>query len=281
MPSFEHIAQKLGATLRATTPLTGGVSARVTLLELCDRDGAPTHVVVREPGAALTKGHGATTARREHDLLAHLHRVGFPVPRPLLLVETEAPFFVMEHIDGLAVLPDDGPERMADKLAELHALPLHDVPAVPDREDPVARLGDFSGPAHAELLARVSARPRAISPRRALLHGDYWPGNVIWRDGAIAAVIDWEDAAFGDPLSDVACCRLELRYLLGRAGAEAFTARYVARTGVALDGLAAWDLYVAAAALSAMGRWGLAVEREVVMRREARASFEEAAAGAG
>ena len=29
--------------------------------------------------------------------------------------------------------------------------------------------------------------------RIALLHGDYWPGNVLWKNGALVGVIDWED----------------------------------------------------------------------------------------
>jgi aminoglycoside phosphotransferase (APT) family kinase protein len=37
-----------------------------------------------------------------------------------------------------------------------------------------------------------------------LLHGDFWPGNALWRDGALVAILDWEDAAIGDPLADVA-----------------------------------------------------------------------------
>jgi aminoglycoside phosphotransferase (APT) family kinase protein len=37
-----------------------------------------------------------------------------------------------------------------------------------------------------------------------VLHGDYWPGNVLWRDGRLVGVIGWEEAAFGDPLADLA-----------------------------------------------------------------------------
>jgi aminoglycoside phosphotransferase (APT) family kinase protein len=33
---------------------------------------------------------------------------------------------------------------------------------------------------------------------------------VLWRDGRIVAVIDWEDAQVGDPLADLANTRLEL-----------------------------------------------------------------------
>ncbi|NIS35883.1 MAG: phosphotransferase, partial [Actinobacteria bacterium] len=43
----------------------------------------------------------------------------------------------------------------------------------------------------------------------ALLHGDFWMGNVVWDGDEIAAVIDWEEACVGDPLADLAGARLD------------------------------------------------------------------------
>src|SRR5690606_20855011 len=70
---------------------------------------------------------------------------------------------------------------------------------------------------------------RAAPPQpgaAALLHGDYWPGNVLWRAGRLAAVIDWEDAALGDPLADLAISRLDLLWIFGPEAMRAFTDRY-------------------------------------------------------
>ena len=53
-----------------------------------------------------------------------------------------------------------------------------------------------------DMLASAWPFPRPNPP--ALLHGDYWPGNILWKDGRLAAVIDWEDACLGDPLVDLA-----------------------------------------------------------------------------
>jgi hypothetical protein len=61
-----------------------------------------------------------------------------------------------------------------------------------------------------------------------LLHGDFWPGNTLWRDGRLVAVIDWEDAAVGDPLADVANARVELLWALGLEAMDDFTRRYEA-----------------------------------------------------
>ncbi len=33
--------------------------------------------------------------------------------------------------------------------------------------------------------------------------------GMLWKDGQLVAVIDWEDAPLGDPLADVANSRLE------------------------------------------------------------------------
>ena len=57
--------------------------------------------------------------------------------------------------------------------------------------------------------------PLSQQNRSVLLHGDFWPGNILWRDGQIVGVIDWEDAAFGDPLADIANTRLELLWAFG------------------------------------------------------------------
>jgi aminoglycoside phosphotransferase (APT) family kinase protein len=81
-----------------------------------------------------------------------------------------------------------------------------------------------------------------------VLHGDFWPGNILWRGDELVAVIDWEDAAVGDPLSDIACCRVELACAYGEAAMEAFTRHYLrARDGaVAPERLALWELYAKA-----------------------------------
>ncbi|HJP41564.1 MAG TPA: phosphotransferase family protein [Dehalococcoidia bacterium] len=45
-------------------------------------------------------------------------------------------------------------------------------------------------------------RPRKVR-RIALCHGDPGPGNFLYRDGKIVAVVDWEMAHLGDPMDDV------------------------------------------------------------------------------
>ncbi len=39
---------------------------------------------------------------------------------------------------------------------------------------------------------------RRDKEQAVLLHGDFWPGNTLWRNGSLLAVIDWEQPAAGD-----------------------------------------------------------------------------------
>lgn len=271
------------ATFRATR-LTGGVSADVHRLDVTQADGTMARVVVRVHGAA----HAGHDADLEHRLLGALHRGGMAVPQPLLVDASGTllpePFLVLEFVDGASDVPADQTDRaidlMAATLAGIHGFDTAQLPPLPARLDPLPEVFDFlpDGVEWHPLEARLRAlTDTAYRGTPALLHGDFWPQNLLWRDGAIAAILDWEDAALGDPLSDVACTRLELRYLYGTAGMQRFSAAYARHRPLDPKRLALWQIYVAAAAQRFMGRWGLEPAREGHMRAEALASLREAA----
>ena len=111
-----------------------------------------------------------------------------------------------------------------------------------------------------------------------LLHGDFWPQNLIWRDGRIAAILDWEDAALGDPLSDLACALLELKYLFDDVLVAGFLAAYGRHAPIDRQRLALWQVYVASAAQHYMGDWSLEPSREAHMRQTALRQIRDAAA---
>ena len=175
---------------------------------------------------------------------------------------------------------------MADFLARLHAVdPDHiNVPGLTEIEDPEQVLStclpnDKIGDAVQRTLnAGVHRRPNA----NVLLHGDFWPGNVMFNHQDLVAVLDWEDATWGDPLADLACARVELTCAYGPEASARFTARYVSslrRLGRQLvqDDLPLWDLYVSATALSAMHLWGLSPHDESARRANTRLFLEAAA----
>jgi Ser/Thr protein kinase RdoA (MazF antagonist) len=79
--------------------------------------------------------------------------------------------------------------------AALHRIDI-EIPALAG-EEWVTRLG----PVDPELRERLLGREQ--QPSR-LLHLDFHPLNVMVHDGAIGCVLDWNNAALGDPRADVA-----------------------------------------------------------------------------
>ncbi|MDP6700652.1 MAG: phosphotransferase [Candidatus Latescibacteria bacterium] len=76
----------------------------------------------------------------------------------------------------------------------------------------------------------------------ALLHGDFWPGNALWREGELVAMVDWEDAMRGDPLIDLAQTRSEIAWTFGIEALEVFSDCYRATIDIEYGALPYWDL---------------------------------------
>lgn len=193
-------------------------------------DGHRRWVVRRPPlGHVLPTAHDMA---REHRVITALRDTAVPVPRTYGMCTDEhvigAPFYVMQHVDGTALhlaeqLTARGPDRtrmialrMVDTLAALHEVD-------PDR----VGLGDFGRPKG--FLARQvrrwrrqldASRSRALAGIDALadgltvappdgapaavVHGDYRLDNLLVdTKDRITAVVDWEMATLGDPLTDV------------------------------------------------------------------------------
>jgi aminoglycoside phosphotransferase (APT) family kinase protein len=221
-------------------------------------------------------------ARDEYRLLHLLRSAGVPVPTPFFLDTSgeifPRPYLVVEYVEGsVDAAPSNVPDlvaQMATQLAAIHALDAetHDLSFLPGGEE---RPGDLlkAWPAGLDWLdegrirAALESAP-TLSPRNkpVLLHGDFWPGNILWRDGRLAAVVDWEDAAVGDPLIDLANSRLELLWALGAEGMERFTHDYAAITSVDLTHLSTWDLWAALRSAPKIGGWGLDEAIEQAMR---------------
>lgn len=125
-------------------------------------------------------------------------------------------------------------------------------------------------------VAELDPHPYEACP--VLLHGDFWPQNLIWQNGKIAAILDWEDAAFGDPLSDIACAILELRYLFCEDLVQVFINAYRHHCPIDDKRLALWHIYVAAAAQFHMANWGLEPAKEAHMRAIAHHQIRQAGA---
>jgi aminoglycoside phosphotransferase (APT) family kinase protein len=283
-----------GGELLAMRELTGGVSADVFRLDIATAAGGRRRVVYRRHRSPGFKQQARTVTAKEHALLQALHRRGFAVPEPYLLHDTHAvggPYMIMEWVDGstdveVGELPG-ALDQMAQFLVDLHTMePLSPhLPELEPLEDPRTAIVPYLPPTETgeRVRAALSSGQLAHLPVGAVvLHGDYWPGNVMWHDGRLVAVIDWEDAGLGDPMADVATARVELLCRYGADAMEHFSTRYLALArdrseSVWLESLLIWELYVAASALSTMGGWGLEPGDEARRRQLTEAFFDRAA----
>jgi aminoglycoside phosphotransferase (APT) family kinase protein len=195
-------------------------------------DQAGGRWVLRRPplSGVLPSAHDMA---REHRIIAALAATDVPVPHTFGLCDDEsvtgAPFYVMEHVDGV-VPHDEDTVVAAFGLAERAAAStaLVDVLVALHRVDPAAvglgQLGRGHGyverqlarwrrqweqsktrelPAVEEVHRRLAARVPA-QDRVAIVHGDYRLDNLILSPaGEVRAVIDWELSTLGDPMADL------------------------------------------------------------------------------
>ena len=235
------------------------MSAEMTALEIETPDGNRTRCVLRCPGEAQLIENPATI-ENEYRVLQLGQAQGLPMPTPLLFLPPGVGYstacLVMEYVEGgLDFSPahmEDYLAQMAGALAQLHAatcgktdlafLPRQEN-ACPEALPKVATTADL--PSDPILAALRTLPPHAPTNPSALLHGDYWPGNLLWQDGRLKAVIDWEDASLGDPLIDLGIARLEVVWMFGPPALPLFTQAYAARNPMDFDALPYWDLCAA------------------------------------
>jgi aminoglycoside phosphotransferase (APT) family kinase protein len=254
---FEALARKVEprSRLLRTWELAGGVSAEVTAFEIELADGSRERLVVRWHGA-VDLGRNPQVAADEFRLLELLQAAGVPAPRPRYLDAASeifsSPCLVVDYVEGeSASAPADDATlvaQLATVLAQIHTVGSSgDVSFLPNRV-----------PTPAGLPPLDSALPLPPRNRDVLLHGDFWPGNTLWRDGRLVAVIDWEDAAIGDPLADVANARLELLWGRGREAMHDFTRRYrEIAPAVDFTDIPYWDLWADGRLAARIADWDL------------------------
>ena len=260
---FEQVVYQIdpqGKLLRAW-PLTGGYSAEVTALEMERSDGRSETMVVRLHGAVDLK-QNPDVAEDEFKILQITQSEGLATPAPIHIDTScrifPTPYLVIAFIKGdRNFAPTDtlsAMEILATQLAGIHRIDgiSRDLTFLPDqveiytkdfRERPEKMDASIGEERIRQTLDAVW--PLTQQNTDVLLHGDYWPGNMLWDQGQLAAVIDWEDAKFGDPLADVAIARLEILWDLGMEAMEAFTHHYQTVTSIDFTNLPYWDLCAA------------------------------------
>jgi aminoglycoside phosphotransferase (APT) family kinase protein len=210
-----------GEAITAVIPLTTGFSNDTYLIEGAD-------LILRLPpqAGAMLDGHDVIAQARIYEELGQV--AGGPkVPGIAYISENPAllgaPFFAMERLPGEAIHDTNLQDWFtgasdADRtricrawvsafavLAKLAPLPFLGEPVSPEDD---ARMWQAFGkaadcPELVELYDRLLRKPAPRSGPPAIVHGDTKLSNLMWHNGEISAVLDWEMALNGEPLADL------------------------------------------------------------------------------
>jgi aminoglycoside phosphotransferase (APT) family kinase protein len=272
--NFEQLARRIQpqARLLRVWPLSGGISAQVTAFEIVLPDGRHRKLILRQHGAA-DRQQNPRIAADEFRLLEILQAAGIAAPAPCLVDDSGAifptPVIVQEYLEGA---PEFAPANLSDyvqqaaaALAAIHRVDpaLHDLSFLPQQSAIEARriaqqpqqLDDSLQEGRIRAALDKLWPPAQTSPA-LLLHGDYWPGNLLWQSGQLVGIIDWENAALGDPLSDLANTRMEMRWAFGAGAMQDFTRQYqLTMPQLDFASLPLWDLCAALRPASKLALW--------------------------
>lgn len=284
-----YLSHALGGAveIRAAEPLYGGAIQQNMRLRIEVADGANKGdfdwVLRRDAPAVIASSRSRV---EEYRLLQAAWAAGVAVPTPRLLCEDpsmlEAPCFLMDYVAGEAsptkltkAADNKGLVRdLGRNLARIHSIG-------PGRDGEGSDLGFLGQPPENAALAVVErcrcgfdalpARPvfewglewlerNAPGPGQvSLCHRDFRTGNYLVAEGRLAAVLDWEFAAWSDPHEDLGwiCARCwrfgaDEREVGGVGARDDFYRAYSDGGGVAVDPerVAYWELM-------AHVRWGL------------------------
>lgn len=187
-------------------------------------------ILRRDPGNSTMQ----TQRREEYRVQQAAFAAGVPVPRPYWLAEDDAelgaPSYVMARVEGETLarrlLRDEAyaPAREAMTgqlgaiLARIHAVDLtaHDLgflaapqagesPALAELERYEQIFRGIAPEPHPvfELALRWLRQRLPDATHRALVHGDYRIGNVMFGPEGVRAILDWELSHIGDPAEDL------------------------------------------------------------------------------
>lgn len=173
------------------------------------------------PGGPLT---GPGDAGRQARIMRQLRAASLPVPRVVAAASDGAllgrSFSLVELIPGVdwrqtrsAHSDRHIAERAVDFLLRLRHVPIRDTGIGEERLSPPLaevqrwvrvsqQIADDAWSPNAELgQALVDTAPEMSAA--GLVHGDFHYGNLLFRDGLLVGVLDWEIASLGDPLFDL------------------------------------------------------------------------------
>jgi aminoglycoside phosphotransferase (APT) family kinase protein len=261
--------------------LEGGVSCDVFLLEV--KEGTKINkFVVRTEGLPTSEN----TVETEFYLLKSISNKQVPTAEAFYFDNSceilDKPFMVMSFLEGTIFEPKEREfsflEIMAKQLIRIHQTDIAYLPELPLRTDPLDGLISYLPKESRwdELSSLINGLNKEIfEGEKVFLHGDFWLGNLLWKDSLIVGILDWEYAAIGDPLSDLATACLEVRYEVGIEGIEIFKHTYSNFLDIDEYRLSLWLIFVASSTLHFIDEWKLPNKRKKKMIKEATITIEE------
>jgi aminoglycoside phosphotransferase (APT) family kinase protein len=272
---FDQIAKAIDpeATVISTRKLLGGLGCRMDVLEMRLADGTAHKVVTRQYWVK----NDPTTDKRpkgESAILEALAANNVPVPLPVLKEDVASNIFgrpglVISYIDGKPNLlpPDlqDWARQLGVALAKIHATTVPDeLKSVPRSQ--IESLNKWlstdeppEGFAKHELGPDLWRTMKTLWPNvdtsaHQIVHTDFWPGNTLWKDQTLLAIVDWELPSLGVPSSDVGYFLSDAVYA-GYNVEETFINAYEKAAGKPVQDLLFWKMAAAAMPLPDVGPW--------------------------
>ncbi|HEX5608878.1 MAG TPA: aminoglycoside phosphotransferase family protein [Solirubrobacterales bacterium] len=252
--ALEEVRRLAGpsATIRGATRLEGGQHAETWRV---DTENPGTSVVVRQFPV------GDPAPLHEQQVLRALDGLGGLAP--VLLGGdldgrwSKSPTSLVSWLDGDPDITPADPggwaRELGRALAAVHAVPAERLAALPSVLDGSGGSQEIlAGPLAAEVQSRW---PEIVSSPQVLTHGDFWSGNVVWRDGRLTGIVDWSGGSRGPHGFDLGWCRLDLVLLFDERIAGDFLAAYEAESGEAVRDLHLWDCWAAARSSDGVGSW--------------------------
>lgn len=253
----EWIEDVSGGVVERTDRRPGGARKEAWFVDVRRPDSGLDALFLRYDRSDPSRTGDPWTLHREASVYVALQDTDVPVPRVIAVHPSEQAMLtarvVGENWFSRIRDPDEALATAQDfmtKLAALHKidvrtleLPFFPAPtSVPDLvhheldewERVIEHRGGDPDPALRFSLEWLRDHVPTYDGPIVLVQGDTGPGNFMYADGKVVAVVDWELAHLGDPMDDIAWLSL-------RAVQEPFThfpdrlAEYAALSGHAID----------------------------------------------
>jgi aminoglycoside phosphotransferase (APT) family kinase protein len=207
--------------------LTSGLSSQSYRVHAETKSGPKIWVMRVEPKHGVIPPYDIG---REYRLIRDVHEGGLPVPDMLFHCDDASVvggrFMLMSFVEGIIYscrdprlqadgeLEADIQRQFVEMLARVHAAPQKTLQTyttgqeaaraqVATCRDRLNRVEILPSPLLRHALVLLDERA-PDAQKIGLLHGDFRLPNLLWHEGRISGILDWELATVGDPLSDLA-----------------------------------------------------------------------------